>query len=275
MKKKRKKSKKPKVPKMSKEPKISKGPKKLKKPKVPKKPKKPKKPESDKRYPFQVGDSVLVKAGVKDFDFGSDISGWQGRVSQFMETEEYGTTVMIGWDSITLLNQPESMLIECTKGGLSWDEMGLQLDEVELTTSRDTLKDVERAKFKVEKKCHSFWHWIGPEGEEITQVLRGTDPDNEMEQLEAWADYLTQKLEWPFQGEIDELTHPSAPLRIEDVVNVRKIELIDHRYGIIVEVTKRPQHVRYHCLLADLTTLDPNSPNSDSLQAYRSWFANR
>ena len=261
--KKSKKSKKPKIPKISKEPKIA------------KKPKKPKKPKSVKRYPFQVGDSVVVKAGVKDFDFGSDISGWQGRVSQFMETEEYGTTVMIFWDSITLLNQPESMLIKCTEKGLSWDEMGLNLDEVERTTSRDTLKDVERAKAEVQKKCNSFWHWIGPEGEEISQVLRGSDPDDEMEQLEAWANYLNQKLEWPFQGKIDDSMYLSSPLRIEDVVNVRKIELIDDHNGIIVEVTKPPQRTRYHYPLADIATLDRNSPNSDSLQAYRSWFANK
>ena len=109
---------------------------------------------------------------------------------------------------------------------------------------------------------------------QFSQVLRGTDPDDEMEQLEAWANYLNQKLEWPFQGEIEEFVKASGPLQIGDLVKVRKIELVDHHYGIIVEITKRPRRTRYHCPLAGISTLDPNSPNSDSLQAYRSWFAN-
>ena len=31
---------------------------------------------------FRVGDSVKVKAGTKDPDFGIDISGWQGQISE-------------------------------------------------------------------------------------------------------------------------------------------------------------------------------------------------
>ena len=67
----------------------------------------------------------------------------------------------------------------------------------------------------------------------------------------------------------------TRPLRIEDVVNVRKIDPIDDDNGIIVEVTKPPQHTPYHYPLADIATLDRNAANSDSLQAYRSWFANK
>ena len=234
-----------------------------------------KKRKRGKRYPFRVGDSVVVKPGVKDYDFGEDISGWQGRVTEFIETEQYGTTVMVAWDSITLLNEPESTLIKCHEEGLSWAEMGLGLDEVERTTSRDRLKDVEEAKAQLEKICRSFWHWIGPEGEEISQVLRGTDPDNEMEQLEAWGNYLNKKLKWPFLGEIEEFVKASGPLRVGDLIKVRKIEMVDDLYGIIVEVTRRPRRIRYHCPLAGIRPLDPNSPNSDSLQAYRSWFANQ
>ncbi len=36
--------------------------------------------------PFQVGDSVAVKPGVQDPDYGSDMSGWQGRVVEIEES---------------------------------------------------------------------------------------------------------------------------------------------------------------------------------------------
>lgn len=38
---------------------------------------------SEKKRNLKVGDSVIVKPGVKDPDTGGDIGGWQGRVSGF------------------------------------------------------------------------------------------------------------------------------------------------------------------------------------------------
>ena len=31
---------------------------------------------------LHVGDSVVVKSGILDPDFGTDISGWQGRIEE-------------------------------------------------------------------------------------------------------------------------------------------------------------------------------------------------
>ena len=36
----------------------------------------------NKNRKFQVGDSVKVKNGSKDPDFGIDIGGWQGQISE-------------------------------------------------------------------------------------------------------------------------------------------------------------------------------------------------
>ncbi len=36
---------------------------------------------------FQPGDSVIVKQGVKDPDFGTDIGGWQGRIVEDKNAE--------------------------------------------------------------------------------------------------------------------------------------------------------------------------------------------
>lgn len=36
--------------------------------------------QGEPMFPFKVGESVSVKPGVQDPDFGDDMSGWQGRV---------------------------------------------------------------------------------------------------------------------------------------------------------------------------------------------------
>lgn len=52
---------------------------------------------------LKVGDSVVVKPGTKDPDTGGDISGWQGRITDF-SADANAPTVGIRWDSITLKN---------------------------------------------------------------------------------------------------------------------------------------------------------------------------
>src|SRR5574341_1713177 len=97
---------------------------------------------SQKKHNLKVGDSVVVKPGVKDPDTGGDIGGWQGRITEFHD--EAGT-VVIKWDSITLKSMPFSMIEYCEKEGLDWQAMGIGLDDIEPATARDSERDVERA----------------------------------------------------------------------------------------------------------------------------------
>ncbi|MCI0336724.1 MAG: hypothetical protein L0226_04040 [Acidobacteria bacterium] len=41
----------------------------------------------ENRLNLKVGDSVAVKSGTKDPDTGGDITGWQGRITEFAEYE--------------------------------------------------------------------------------------------------------------------------------------------------------------------------------------------
>ncbi len=52
-----------------------------------------------------------------------------------------------------------------------------------------------------------------------------------------------------------------------------EIELVDDNYGIIVACRKGRK--RYDFPLVDLKVTEKNSTNSDIIQAYRTWFANR
>ncbi len=89
---------------------------------------------------LHAGDSVVVKSDVLDPDFGTDISGWQGRI----EKVDYGDTVFIRWDSITLRKMGLDIIIRCENENLDWDVMTLDTVEIEVTTIRDSEEDVSR-----------------------------------------------------------------------------------------------------------------------------------
>lgn len=89
---------------------------------------------------WTIGESVVVKPGVKDPDNGEDIAGWQGRILAIFDDEE--EIVQIQWDSITLQNMSEEHIAWCEEDCLCWSEMNLGSEEVESATERDTEEEV-------------------------------------------------------------------------------------------------------------------------------------
>ncbi len=89
---------------------------------------------------LHVGESVVVKSGILDPDFGIDISGWQGRI----EEADDGNTVFIRWDSITLRGIRMGIIIRCENENLDWEVMTLDKDDIEVSTARDSKADVDR-----------------------------------------------------------------------------------------------------------------------------------
>ena len=86
----------------------------------------------------QIGDSVVVKSGIMDPDFGIDISGWQGRIEEIDE----GQTIFIRWDSITLRGMRSELIIRCENENLDWEVMTLNKDNIEVAEQRDAVADV-------------------------------------------------------------------------------------------------------------------------------------
>ncbi len=228
---------------------------------------------------FKVGDSVVVKRGVKDPDLGSDLGNWQGRVTAIQQYEQADAlTVMIAWDSITLRNLPESVIVHCEQEGLDWASMGLYVYEVTLAKARDTTQDV--AKVKAELSEEYGWIAIGndeEQGRRIQAVVNCADRNpshrnHELAILEAWDRHLKTTLTLPFAAEVAEF-QVRGPLRGGDKVTVVSFSEVDDLYGVLVTVQHRRQS--YHFPLCDLEASDPKSPNHDSLEDYRVWFANR
>jgi len=217
--------------------------------------------------PFRIGDSVRVKPGFLDEEFGTDLSGWQGRV---VEIDNKNQTILLAWDSVTLNAMPESFISAVEQNGSGWDEYYLRYGDVEPTKGRDTEADVTEAVERITGKF--YWHHLGDEGMEISKILAGTDIDDEFEQMERWAEYLASVLSFPFEAEVTEFQE-RGPLRSGDVLTVQGIESVEDLYGLIIRVKKGRR--TYHFPLCDLTPTDEKSPNYQPVRIYAIWFANR
>ena len=66
------------------------------------------------RKQFKIGDSVMVKKGGIDPDYGNDIGGWQGRICEIDDNTKK-PLVSIEWDSITLKNMPHQLIEKSEK----------------------------------------------------------------------------------------------------------------------------------------------------------------
>lgn len=242
-------------------------------PVVPKRPKPAKTnlapPRPGLQSQFKVGDSVVVEPGIQDPDFGVDIGGWQGRVTN-VDLFAGNVLLSIEWDSQTLNNMPDEIIERCEEEGLSWTVMNLADYEVELAQPRDSTQDAARASEKIGGQ-HS-WDWLGEEGRRIQKVLVGTNPDDIMAMLHAWEKHLANNLKFPFEAEVVEFQE-RGPLRTGDRVKVTGISLVDDHYGLIVHVRIGGQTFDFP--LCDLEAIDKHSSNYELVQDYATWFANR
>lgn len=219
---------------------------------------------------FRVGDCMRVKDGAQDPDFGTDIGGWQGRIST-IDSSGDESLVSIQWDSITLKQMPVAMIEQCEEQGLDWAEMGLSANEVEPAKPRDAERDVTAIKAQLSSQYG--WVALGDEGKRIQQVLAGVDADDEMEALGAWEEHLDKKLRFPFEAVVAEFQEQS-PLRTGAKIIVTGIaDATDEMYGILVEVKEGRRKLAFP--LCDLEATDKQSTNYQLVKDYAIWFANR
>nr|VFJ45678.1 MAG: Calcium binding [Candidatus Kentron sp. FM]VFJ66862.1 MAG: Calcium binding [Candidatus Kentron sp. FM]VFK21439.1 MAG: Calcium binding [Candidatus Kentron sp. FM] len=215
---------------------------------------------------LEIGDSVLVKKNIKDPELGSDMGGWQGRISEIDDED----IVCVSWDSITLSRMPASMIKKCEQEGFDWDRYYLHKSDLESATPRDTNKDVDAVIRKLESEYG--WFYLGEEGERVQSVLFGISPSDEWACFSAWDRYLKKKLLFPFKAIIDE-PQDRGPLDTGDKVIVHGIGRIADPYGILVDLQHKKRNYRFP--LADLEIIDKDSGNYQPVRDYVVWFANR
>ena len=216
---------------------------------------------------LRVWDSVRVKAGIKDEEFGLDLSGWQGWISEIDEKNEL---ILIAWDSITLQSLPAAYIADAEEQGLGWDTYYLAPEDVELAEARDVKTRTEKVRNELQTKF--AWHYLGEEGQEISRILAGIAPDDELKLYGRWEEYLSANLTFPFKAEVSEVQE-RGPLRDGDMLVVHEIESSEDVYGLIAKVKKGRK--TYYFPLCDLTVADEKSPNYNPVQLYAVWFANR
>ncbi|MDJ0705516.1 MAG: calcium-binding protein [Leptolyngbyaceae cyanobacterium MO_188.B28] len=221
-----------------------------------------------KKASLKVGDSVIVKPDVKDPDFGQDIGGWQGRIS---ELDQSNNLVCIDLDSITLKNIPSHYIDECEEAGLVWDKIYLWITDVELTSPRDSEREV--AAVTKQLSVQHAWSHLGAEGKRIQAVLTGVDPDDTLGCLEAWLTHFEKVFRFPFEAEVVELLGRS-PLRVGDRIIVKSLlDETDGLSGVLANVKKGRRSLIFQ--LCDLEATDIHSANYGYLRDYVVWFANR
>ncbi len=214
---------------------------------------------------FQVGDSVRVKDGISDPDFGIDIGGWQGKIEKIEKNY-----ICIAWDSHTLSIFPDKYISQCEKEGLDWERIYLEIEEVEPVVPHDRENDLIQKRQQIQAKHR--WDYLGESGKRIGKILERINPDDDLAAFEAWEKYLIKSLSFPFEAEISELQIES-PLQQGDKIRVYGIEGVDDLYGLIVKIGYGRE--AYHFPLCDIEALDENSENYHLILDYRKWFANK
>lgn len=219
----------------------------------------------DAEMKLKTGDSVVVNEGVQDPDDpGSIIAGWQGRIAKMD-----GDLILIDWDSITLKQMPEPMIIKCEQEGWDWQQMYLEVSDVRVANARDTVQDTSDAVDAMTRKY--MWTDHGATGKRIQKVLSMAASDSEFSAFEAWHQHLSKKLKFPFKATVEELLIAGGDLKIGDVVYVQKLDdFIDDRIGVLVEL--KFKNSDYTFPLADLSTKEKNR---QAIKDYVVWFANR
>ena len=219
-------------------------------------------PKPDLKY----GAVVNVRDGFHDPDLDIDMSGWHGRVRQVYQNEG---TALIAFDSLTLLELPESYIDNCEEEGYSWSRYGYDLADLIKTVRRDVLSDVQEVLREMRNRYR--YRFLGQEGPEVNQIFWAIDPDGSMDPLDVWEAHMKENLKFPFEAMVDEW-QDRGPLRPGDKMHALDIGLVDESYGLLIEA--RRSRKKFLFPLCDLAAVDKNSPQYDLIQRYRVWFAN-
>jgi phenylpyruvate tautomerase PptA (4-oxalocrotonate tautomerase family) len=219
---------------------------------------------------LKVGDCIVVKPGVKDPDYGINIGGWQGRITEIESYQPGQVTIMFQWDSLSLKRMPASAIRRSEENGLDWSTMGLYPEEVEHAEPRDTQADVDA--LIEELSVEHGWDYLGKQGQRIHVVLQDVDEDDEFAAFEAWHEHLEAHLKLPFEAAVSE-SQDRGPLRFGDRVKVIGFEGVEDLYGVLVNINAGRDS--YVFPLCDLKAVNEKSTNFTLTDDYAVWFANR
>ncbi len=215
---------------------------------------------------FKIGDIVEVKQGVLDPDFGDDIGGWQGKIS-----DVDGDLVCIDWDNTTLSNCPDEYIQRCEEDGLDWEQIYLSNEDIEPAIPRITPANLTDTKKAIHLK-HQWDHLGESISNRIHEILKDTNISDEYAVMDVWGQYLSENLSFPFNGEITSDLE-NVPLQQGDNVKIHSIIVTDDHYGVIMKL--RQGKYGFDFPLCNIRVVDEKSNNYQLVDDYCVWFSNR
>ena len=221
---------------------------------------------------LKIGDSVVVRQGVKEPDFEEfELGGWQGRVLEIdTNSDKDNVLISIEWDSLTLNQIPPHYIVRSEIDGLDWSRMILYDSDLEKSIPRDKKENITKAKDKLSDKY--YWASFGEEGLRISKILQGVNPNDEMKCLQKWFEHLDEDLSFPIQAIVTE-SEDDWLIKNGDKVLIKSLPHIVDMYGIIASI--RLNGKKYEFPLCDLEVIDKTQTDFQLINDYQVWFSNR
>jgi hypothetical protein len=95
--------------------------------------------ETQTKFYYKIGQSVIVKNGVPDPDYGTEIGGWKGKIYNIENADD--PFIDIEWDYETQEKIPKSQIKACEKNNLDYTKMRLLASDVEPDSSSEKKDD--------------------------------------------------------------------------------------------------------------------------------------
>ena len=218
---------------------------------------------------FSVGDRVRVKHGVTDIDYPDmPLGGWAGTISEIHDDGMY----TVRWSRETLDAIHPVFKKRCEIDGLDHEEYRLTGDDLEPDEGGPL--DIEHPK-QIKTKPLS-----PKDQDDRARMVFGLTsnaplPDVDDETLEAYHEYLSKQLAFPFEAEHTSETGPFSSRTIQvKVIGLGDPDdepMIDDTYGILCEA--RHERRRPVLPLGELE-VKKGKPNRQLVADYSYWFWN-
>jgi hypothetical protein len=218
--------------------------------------------------PLKRQDSVIVRSGTVEPDrLHNDLSGWQGRVIDFIQGEKGAIQALVEWDSYTLEHMPVSFINERAEHTWDWESMALQIQALEPAKPRDSYHRVERVQARL--SARHFWPLIPSAGKRIAEFLKNLDPEDDRSIFAAWHEHLGSLMTFPFETCVERASATSPALK-GDFVTVLALAQYDPLTGVTVQGKFKNQVIQIP--LANLIVLNEKLRNHSLVDDYKLWF---
>lgn len=218
---------------------------------------------------LQIGDSVIVKDGVKESDeHDFVVGGWQGRIKQIVDDTDIDNPLLeIEWDSITLQQMPDVFVRDSYFEKVPWQTMRLRQSLLAKTEPRDEEGDVSRV--QNEGKIKFFMELAGESGPRIAEILTDNCIFDPHEAAQRWLSYFKNNVRLPLPVVVEDPDYRKI-FKSGAIARIASFDVADSDQGIWLTLVYNTKKLDFQ--LYNLKTLSADSPYAQLLEDYKVWF---